>query len=297
MNPSLDLPFNYATFGSDAGSIRLMKQILADQSYIGAVICTGGRMSIVIDGKAYTISRGDLFFHAPFFSSRVVRIYKDFKAMALGTNYSHLLPVINRILDINSQVYIRRHPHRHLSDVEYDNAMTFIRIIQSEFEYHAAHAMSLDSDHFKIFREYVTSLAVAASYSVINLYFKDIPVQVEAGNRYDDIVQCFLSSLNKNFTMHRDVAFYAHEQNLSTGYFSGVIRRRTGRPALQWIVDMVIDYAKQMLQYTDVNIKQIATHLNFPSQTFFGKYFRQYTGVSPRAYRSSVRARKERGAG
>lgn len=34
-----------------------------------------------------------------------------------------------------------------------------------------------------------------------------------------------------------------------------------------------------------MNIKQIAEQLNFPEQFTFRKYFKQHTGLSPKAYR------------
>jgi AraC family transcriptional activator of pobA len=30
---------------------------------------------------------------------------------------------------------------------------------------------------------------------------------------------------------------------------------------------------------------EIADQLNFPTQSFFGKYFKQYVGISPKEYR------------
>lgn len=49
---------------------------------------------------------------------------------------------------------------------------------------------------------------------------------------------------------------------------------------------MVITEAKQLLENSDLTIKEIATKLNFPTQSFFGKYFKQYVGVSPKEYRN-----------
>ena len=69
-------------------------------------------------------------------------------------------------------------------------------------------------------------------------------------------------------------------------YFSAVIKEKSGSTALQWIVQMVITEAKQLLENSDLTIKEIATKLNFPTQSFFGKYFKQYVGVSPKEYRN-----------
>ena len=37
--------------------------------------------------------------------------------------------------------------------------------------------------------------------------------------------------------------------------------------------------------YPDLSIKEIADQLNFPTQSFFGKYFKQYVGISTKEYR------------
>ena len=39
------------------------------------------------------------------------------------------------------------------------------------------------------------------------------------------------------------------------------------------------------LSVTDMTVQQISDYLNFPSQTFFGKYFKRRTGLSPKEYR------------
>ena len=48
----------------------------------------------------------------------------------------------------------------------------------------------------------------------------------------------------------------------------------------QETIDAAVEkYARAM------NIKQIAEQLNFPEQFTFRKYFKQHTGLSPKAYR------------
>ena len=39
--------------------------------------------------------------------------------------------------------------------------------------------------------------------------------------------------------------------------------------------------------YSTMSIQEIAYCLNFPNQSFFGKYFRSHTGMTPSAYRMS----------
>ena len=70
------------------------------------------------------------------------------------------------------------------------------------------------------------------------------------------------------------------------GTFLLSLKKNPVVPPLQWIVQMVITEAKQLLENSDLTIKEIATKLNFPTQSFFGKYFKQYVGVSPKEYRN-----------
>ncbi len=42
-----------------------------------------------------------------------------------------------------------------------------------------------------------------------------------------------------------------------------------------------------MLKSSNLNIQQISDELNFKSQSFFGKYFKKLTGMSPKAFRNS----------
>ena len=91
-----------------------------------------------------------------------------------------------------------------------------------------------------------------------------------------------------SFHQERDVTFYADKQCLSARYFSSVIKEKSGSSALQWIIQNVITEAKYLLDNTDLSIKEIATKLNFPTQSFFGKYFKQYVGISPKEYRNKL---------
>ncbi|MDR2802001.1 MAG: helix-turn-helix domain-containing protein, partial [Prevotellaceae bacterium] len=43
--------------------------------------------------------------------------------------------------------------------------------------------------------------------------------------------------------------------------------------------------AKAMLKSTNMTVQQISDELNFPSQSFFGKYFKRIVGVSPKEYK------------
>lgn len=89
----------------------------------------------------------------------------------------------------------------------------------------------------------------------------------------------------QHFTTQREVAFYAAQQRVSPRYFSTVIKEVTGHNALYWIVQAVTGEAKKRIMESGLSIKEIAYSLNFRSPTFFSRWFRQYTGLTPKEFK------------
>ena len=73
---------------------------------------------------------------------------------------------------------------------------------------------------------------------------------------------------------------------LTAKYLSTVVKQSSGKSAVEWIEKYVTLDAITQLTSTSRTIKEIAYDLNFPSQSFFGKYFCRVVGVSPAKYRS-----------
>ena len=61
----------------------------------------------------------------------------------------------------------------------------------------------------------------------------------------------------------------------------------TGKTVTDIIAKLVITDAEAKLKSTDLTIQEIAYSLNFPDISFFGKYFKRYTGMSPKQYREN----------
>ena len=86
----------------------------------------------------------------------------------------------------------------------------------------------------------------------------------------------------------RSLQFYADKMCLTPKYVSGTIKSFSGKGALDWINEYVVLEAEMMLRYTKMSVQEIAYALNFPTQSAFGKYFKQQTGMSPREYRYKI---------
>lgn len=101
----------------------------------------------------------------------------------------------------------------------------------------------------------------------------------------DQLTKQFLELVKENFRQERQLKFYADELCITPRYLSRVVKECSGSSAADWIERYVVLEARALLKSTNMNIQQISDSLNFPSQTFFGKYFKRRVGMSPKEYR------------
>ncbi len=94
----------------------------------------------------------------------------------------------------------------------------------------------------------------------------------------------FRELLSKHHQTERTVQFYAEKLCVTPKYLSMAVKEYSGRKPLEWISDYVIAEAKSLLYYSQIPAQEVAFRLNFPSQSAFGKFFKQKTGYSPRQY-------------
>ena len=96
----------------------------------------------------------------------------------------------------------------------------------------------------------------------------------------------FFDELNKNYRQSRSVKFYADKLCVTPGYLATATKHATGKTVSEWISKYVVLEAKALLTRRDMSVQQISYRLNFPNQSFFGKYFKKATGQSPNEYRN-----------
>jgi AraC family transcriptional activator of pobA len=106
-------------------------------------------------------------------------------------------------------------------------------------------------------------------------------------SKQDILVEKFLTIVKENYREQRMIEFYSEKLFLTPKHMSRVIKERSGKSAGEWIEDHVMLEARALLKSTDKTIQQISDELNFPSQSFFGKYFKRRAGISPKEYRKS----------
>lgn len=109
--------------------------------------------------------------------------------------------------------------------------------------------------------------------------------QIEGSNRREELFKKFINLIHTHCTTQRDVTFYAEQLCISTRYLSSITQQIGNVSAKELIDDFLMLELKVALQSTDLSLKEIADKYHFPDQSFFGRYFKKHTGMSPKEYR------------
>lgn len=99
------------------------------------------------------------------------------------------------------------------------------------------------------------------------------------------IVKKFLQLLEENFEKNLSVAQFADMMALTPNHLTQTVSRLTGKTSSQIIRAKQIIEIKRLMVHTNLSITEIATKMNFQDQSYFAKFFKRETGLSPLQFR------------
>jgi AraC-like DNA-binding protein len=130
--------------------------------------------------------------------------------------------------------------------------------------------------------ELVKHLTMSFFYN-FGSWMHNSPEQTQS--KQEALVKNFLSLVHTHCKEERGLNFYADKLHITPKHLSKVIKENSNMSAAAWIDNSVVLEARAMLKSTNMTIQQISDELNFPSQSFFGKFFKRIVGMSPKEYR------------
>lgn len=107
-------------------------------------------------------------------------------------------------------------------------------------------------------------------------------------NRQDELALNFFNLLAENYKHKRDVAFYADKMCISPKYLTMSVKEACGKSAKEIIIEYTLLEIKALLRDPSLDIKDIVTRTNFPSQSIMSRFFRKHEGQSPTEYRLKI---------
>lgn len=243
------------------------------------ILCTDGECVVNIGEKEYRIASGDLFLATPMFRISI-RHDRAFSAkglfLCMGYLNRYMLPMLCSPFLL---MHITQRPVCKMDSEQYTQVLAMMQNI----------CWVADNSKCSKFNDEAIHNGIAMFLYVIGDSLQRAAssqdTKISVPNRKAEYCFRFIDLLAKFPEISRRVDFYADKLCLTSKYLTTLVREVTGKSAKEWIDDFIISNAQFLLRRSDMSIQQIAFELNFPNQSFFGKFFKKHTGYSPSGFR------------
>ena len=240
-------------------------------------LCTQGKAQYSVDTVEYTVYANDMMIISEGQITDDVMLSRDFHGMGIIVSDDFFNEIVKDVHELSTLfLFTRANPVCHLTQQECDNIVDYFRMLKQKTD-DLKH-------HFR--RETVRSLLTTMIYDLSNIIFRMQTTVDRRQTRGEAIFTQFLQLVELNFRHERRVSWYAKQLCISPKYLSEIIKQVSRRTPNDWIDNFVTLEIRVLLRNSTKSIKEIAQELNFPNQSFFGKFFKEHVGVSPSQYRN-----------
>ena len=134
--------------------------------------------------------------------------------------------------------------------------------------------------------EVITHLQTALLLELKRYADREENLRQQTATRQDKIFHQFLRLVNLYGLRERKIEFYADKLCVTPNHLGAVIKKASGLTVMQWLNRHAIQKAKVLLRYSDLPIWEVAERMNFANPSFFSKFFKRETGMTPAEYRN-----------
>lgn len=103
--------------------------------------------------------------------------------------------------------------------------------------------------------------------------------------RVRELFNRFMMLMERDYKLSRDVNYYADLMHITSKYLTNIVRQVAGHTPKAIIDQYVILQLKMQLQRSSQSIKEIAWEYHFTDVSFFCRYFKKHTGLTPQQMR------------
>lgn len=241
----------------------------------GIAICMEGSVEFSIDTRSYILHKGDMCVFFPQMTIQPSHRSKDLKLYIAFVNVdffqNFMMPT-----SVTLYAYISDNPCIRLNPDEVDMMMSMGDLIKAKYE--------REDNVYR--KEIAEKLLEAISYEMAALYQKRQPMEGKENSHCRTVFYKFLALVENDYIISRRVSYYADKMFMTPKYLSALVKEASGRGANDWINDTVILNAKILIKKSDMTVQQVSDMLHFPNPSFFGQYFKRYTGMTPNKFKT-----------
>lgn len=248
-------------------------------NHVIIALCTCGEIDVEINYVVYKFKKNSVMILKPLDIVTFIGKSDDLNGKVLLLTNNAISPML---ANFNAKIFKSM---KNLPIISYDSH--YLDMIAQFFAMLEQAQAVLDYENFE---EY-TAKMVAAMFVLQESYVKNVlgdNVSVPGVvMRKRELFRKFVEAIIESYMEAREVLFYANVLGVSSGYLNEVCNEVSGHSAKE-IIDMAVSSRlKAELSYTSKTIQELADEYNFPSQSYFSRYYKRMTGMTPSDFRKA----------
>lgn len=247
------------------------------------VLCLQGKASVCINGNPYIAYKNDIFICTPNNLLENCLLSVDFKChcICMSPKYvQRILPMADNSWDI--KILVEKNPLCSLQPQEVVVFCQYYDILCSK-----VHLPSGAQE------KVIDALMLAFIYDMQIVMNRVIHVLPRPFNSGEYLFKNFIDLLSSSYPKSRNVSYYADRLHVTPKYLSSVCKKISDQTASKVIDQYVLKDIEYLMKHSSKTIKVIASELDFPDISFFGKYVKRHLGMSPKELREIFRQEQQ----
>jgi YesN/AraC family two-component response regulator len=108
--------------------------------------------------------------------------------------------------------------------------------------------------------------------------------------KYSSVVKNTLLVINSDISAELSLAIIAKKLEVSAGYLATVFKKEIGKTISEYVREIRMRRATELLESTNLQIQTIAMHCGIIDVQYFSKIFKKHIGKTPKEYRETIKA-------
>ena len=102
------------------------------------------------------------------------------------------------------------------------------------------------------------------------------------------IISALEHLIEQHYAEHQLVSFYAEQLHVSVSQLNVSTRQQLNKSVTELVQERLMAEARRLLAYSTKTISEIAWQLNFSDNSYFSRFFKKHSGMSPEAFRKQL---------